>query len=71
MYEEIKSMSWDELSDIADVLDQVYYLSQRYTPGWIDEDGFRAYRKAVEDQLDVIAEQDRKALNKDYERSVL
>ncbi len=67
----IESLTWDELNDIADILDQVYYLNQRYSPSWIDETGFAAYRRAIEKQLDRLAKQAREELNRDYERSVL
>lgn len=61
---DVRKMGLDELSNLADTLDDVYYLARRYTPDWLDAEGLQADRDAVdaaiEKQMAEIREQYRR-----------
>ena len=58
---DVRKMELDELSNLADTLDDVYYIAQRYEPAWLDAAGLQADRDAVdaaiEKQMAEIREQ--------------
>lgn len=45
---DVRKMELDELSNLADTLDDVYYIAQRYEPAWLDAAGLQADRDAID-----------------------
>ena len=48
---DVRKMELDELSNLADTLDDVYYIAQRYEPAWLDAAGLQADREAVDEAI--------------------
>ena len=68
---DVVNMCLDELYDLADTLDDVRYLANKYDPEWIDADALKAEARAVDEQIDKIEAENRADMNREYEKEAL
>lgn len=68
---DVVNMRLDELYELADTLDDVRYLANKYDPEWIDADALKAEARAVDEQIDKIESANRAAMNREYEKEAL
>lgn len=68
---DLKCMSYDELYNIAEMLDDVHYLSQRYDLDWIDKDTLQAERKAIDESIEAIQAAEQREMRRWLEREEL
>ena len=68
---DVVNMCLDELYELADTLDDVIYLANKYAPEWIDADALKADARAVDEQIDKIEAENRADMNREYEKEAL
>ena len=68
---DVVNMCLDELYELADTLDDVRYLANKYDPEWLDADVLKAEARAVDEQIDKIESANRAAMNREYEKEAL
>ena len=68
---DVVNMCLDELYDLADTLDDVRYLANKYAPEWIDADALKAETRAVNEQIDKIEAENLADMNREYEKEAL
>ena len=68
---DVVNMCLDELYELADTLDDVRYLANKYDPEWIDADALKAEARAVNEQIDKIEAANLAAMNREYEKETL
>ena len=68
---DVVNMCLDELYDLAEVLDDVRYLAEKYDPEWLDEAALKAEACAVYEQIGKIEAENRADMNREYEKEAL
>ena len=68
---DVVNMCLDELYDLADTLDDVRYLANKYAPEWIDADALKAETRAVNEQIDKIEAENLADMNREYEKEAI
>lgn len=68
---DVGNMCLDELYDLADTLDDVRYLANKYDPEWMDEAALKAEARAMDEQIDEIEAENRADMNREYKRAAL
>lgn len=68
---DVVNMCLDELYELADTLDDVRYLMEKYDLEWIDADALKAETRAVDEQIDKIEAANLAAMNREYEKEAL
>ena len=68
---DVVNMCLDELYELADTLDDVRYLANKYDPEWLNADALKADVRAVDEQIDKIEAENRADMNREYEKEAL
>ena len=68
---DVVNMCLDELYELADTLDDVRYLANKYDPEWIDADALKAEALAVDEQINKIEAANLADMNREYEKEAL